>query len=91
MERQAGEAFDALQALAKAAGFDALLAPSGYTPAVIRGCVTDPKVQQPIAAMGDEAWQQRKISGTPAFVINDLAVDVHNWAALQPLVEDAVK
>lgn len=82
---------DALVALAKAAGFDAMLAPRGLTPVAMRTCLADPKTQQPIAAMSDEAWQQRKISGTPAFVINDVAIDVHNWAGLKPFVDDAVK
>lgn len=82
---------DAMLQAAQGAGLDTLLGERGYTPATIRACLADRAGLATVTAMASEAWQQRKIGGTPAFIINDVAIDVHDWAALQPFVADAVK
>ena len=82
---------DALIQSAQGAGLDTLLAARGYTPASIRACLSDKAAVAAVTAMASEAWEQRKIAGTPAFMINDVAIDVHDWPSLQPFVADAVK
>jgi protein-disulfide isomerase len=82
---------EALDAIARGIGLDTLLASRGFTPASVKACLADPASQRAVAAMAAEAWQQRQIAGTPAFIINDLAVDVHDWAGLAPLLADATK
>lgn len=80
---------DALAALADGAGLTALVASRGRTPAATRACLADPAAPKVVGAMADEAWQQRHISGTPAFFINGASVDARDWAALEPAVRAA--
>ncbi len=80
---------DALAAIAEGAGLTKLVAGRGRTPAATRACLTDPAAPKVVTAMADEAWQQRQITGTPAFFVNGAAVDAHDWATLEPAVRAA--
>lgn len=76
---------------ARAAGFDQVMRTRGMTPQRITACLSDTKAQSQVAAMADEAWNQRKISGTPAFLINGVAQErTASWASLEPKLKAAV-
>jgi protein-disulfide isomerase len=81
----------ALPTLARALGFDAILAKRGVTAAQLNACMVSKAAQQQIVAMTNDAFTVRKINGTPGFVINDnLAESTYDWAALEPKIKAAL-
>ncbi len=80
-----------LQTLVKVMGLDAILAKRGVTPAQLNACMVDKASQQQVLAMTNDAFNVRKISGTPGFVINnELAEKTYDWAALEPKLKAAM-
>lgn len=76
---------DSLKLIARGVGLDAILRQRGYSAAQIDACLTSKPEQERVAAMANEAWNVRKIKGTPFFLINGAPVDgVGNWAGLEP-------
>jgi protein-disulfide isomerase len=76
---------------ARAVGLDRLAAP-GLPPAKVAQCIASPAEQARLAKMRDEAWNQRRISGTPYFLINGQpATDTYGWADLEPKLRAALK
>jgi len=62
----------------------------GVPEAKARACLSDPKGYELIATRKDAADQQYNISGTPTFIVNgNVARDVNDWAALQPVLKAA--
>jgi protein-disulfide isomerase len=79
-------------AMARGAGLDSLFAARGMPAARIAACLSNVSEQKVLAGMAAEAWGERKISGTPAFLINDvLQPDVTNWETLEPRLRAALK
>lgn len=71
-----------LQMLAKGAGLPAVV---GLADAQASACLANAAGQKPVLAMTAEAWEQRKIPGTPYFLVNGKGVEnASNWAALEP-------
>lgn len=71
--------------LVHASGLDAMAKGFGLTEKQVDACVTGKAAQKPVLAMTNEAWSQRKIPGTPFFLVNGVGQDgVTTWAALQP-------
>jgi len=83
---------DSAKMLAQASGLSALMREQGFTDGQINACLADAKQQKLIGEMANQAWKVKKISGTPAFMINgrDLA-DTFTWAALEPQLRAAQK
>jgi protein-disulfide isomerase len=82
---------DALKASARGLGLDALAASRGIKAAQMDACLTDAKVQQMVGNMAKEAWQVRKIPGTPAFLINDRdAAGTSSWAGMESQLKTAL-
>ena len=79
---------EALAALASGSGLDALV---GLTLARAKACLADKAAQARVAAMTDEAWNQRKISGTPSFLLNDVAAGTVDWATLDARLREATR
>jgi protein-disulfide isomerase len=74
-----------LVTIADKTGLSALLAARGLPVATQRACLSDKKALALVTAMANEAWDVRKIGGTPAFLLNGKMVDgAHNWAGLRP-------
>ena len=78
----------ALVDTATAAGLPAL---AGIQPAAAAACIADPAGQAALSAMANEAWGQRKIPGTPAFLINGTLVDGASWDKIEPQLAAAVR
>ncbi len=65
-------------------GLTDLLAKRGLTPAAQQACLADKAQTQAVLALTQDAWQTRKISGTPYFVVNGQGLDAtHDWAGLR--------
>lgn len=74
----------AAKAYANGTGLLPIIARHGVTPARAEQCLSDKAEYARIEAMTREAWSERKIPGTPHFLINGAPVDAHNWATLAP-------
>ena len=67
-------------------GLDALAVRHGVPPARVRSCLADEAGASRVAAI-KEAAERQGVSGTPSFLVNGrLAPNVHDWAALEPLL-----
>lgn len=81
----------ALPVMARALGFDAILAKRGVTATQLNACMVSKAAQQQIVAMTNDAFTVRKITGTPGFLINNnLADSVSDWSALEPRIKAAL-
>ena len=80
-----------LKAMSRASGLTALMAKRGITPAALDACYASKVAQAPVLAMTNDAWDVRKIGGTPAFFIDGKRVDAHHWAEVEALLRIALK
>lgn len=81
------EANAALKALARGSGLTQLMAARGLAPAALDACLTSKAAQAPVLAMTNDAWNVRKISGTPAFFVNGEAVEGNSFEAIDPHIQ----
>jgi protein-disulfide isomerase len=64
----------------------------GATPAAIGKCLDDKGIQSTLEKTTNDAWNVRKIGGTPGFLINDtIQSGVYTWADLEPKIQAALK
>ncbi|USI72044.1 thioredoxin domain-containing protein [Sphingomonas morindae] len=83
---------DTLPQLAAASGLSAIAAAHGIPAARLDQCLADTKLRDRLAAAAGEAWNTRRIAGTPAFFLNDEQLDnVFGWAALEPQIRARVR
>lgn len=73
-------------------GIGALVAKHGVTAAALGGCQQNKPMQQALERSTNDAWNVRKIDGTPSFYLNDANLkDVYVWSQLEPLIQTALK
>ncbi len=81
----------ATKMVAQGVGLTAIMRGRGLSIAQINRCLSDKAAQAKIIAMTTDAWDMRKIPGTPAFFINDAVVDGTNtYAQLEPKLKASV-
>ncbi len=79
----------AMQRIVALLGLDAIAARHGVSPAVQRACLADQAGLTRLAEMQQAASRDFGVNSTPSFVVNGrLAANVHDWAALEPLLRD---
>ncbi len=77
---------------AKLGGLDGFVRARGIPEAKFKACLSDAKQRGQLEAIRKAAVEQYKVTGTPAFVLNDKPLEgVHSWADLEPLLKDAAK
>jgi len=77
---------------ARGAGLDLLFAERGMARARMAACLSNAAEQKLLTAMAQEAWGERKIGGTPAFLINGVMQEhVASWEALEPRLKAALQ
>ena len=82
----------ALIETAAGSGLEALARGWGMAPAKIRACLSNEAQQKLLSAQAQDAWETRKIPGTPAFFLNGTIVPkAASWAALKPPLDAALK
>ncbi len=82
----------AVRALVAGGGIGAVVAKHGVTPAVLGACLQSKPIDQALEHSTNDAWNVRKIDGTPSFLINGaIQKDVYGWAGLEPLIQAALK
>jgi protein-disulfide isomerase len=73
-------------------GIGAIVAKHGVTPALLGACQRNKPMQQALERSTNDAWNVRKIDGTPSFFLNDASLkDVYVWLQLEPLIQAALK
>ena len=75
-------------AIARGLGLNAVMQARGFTASQQNVCLVNKPNQDRIAAMTNEAWQVRKINGTPAFMVDGVML---SNAGTWPVVEGAIK
>lgn len=80
----AGSTSTQLADIAEGTGLTTLFEKRGLAPARQRACLADTKAIAALGAMARDAWEVRKIGGTPAFMLDGKMLDTHDWAGLQP-------
>lgn len=80
-----------LKAMSRASGLAMVMAKRGVPLAVLDACLVSKTTQAPVLAMTNEAWNVRKIKGTPAFFIDGKQVDAHSWNDVELLLRTALK
>ncbi|MFM9851915.1 MAG: thioredoxin domain-containing protein [Sphingomonadaceae bacterium] len=82
---------DSLKLIVQGTGLATIMKARGFTLAQINACLISKSDQQKISAMTNEAWNGRKIAGTPAFLINDtLSTEPGTWAAIDTQLKTAL-
>jgi protein-disulfide isomerase len=80
-----------MAAFAGGAGLDLIAKQHGVAPGALHRCFADTAIRANVTKTTAEAWDTRKIHGTPGFVVNGVQVDdVHGWTALEPLLQNAL-
>lgn len=82
---------NSLKFIAHGIGIDALMQTRGIAPAQLNACLIDKAAQQKVVAMTSEAWNERKINGTPTFLVNDSALEgAGHWSVVEPAIKAAL-
>jgi len=82
----------AIRAMVTGVGIEAIVARHGVTPAALGACLQSKPIDQALERSSNDAWNVRKIDGTPNFLINDVVQStVYGWAGLEPLIQAALK
>ncbi|UVO52783.1 DsbA family protein [Sphingomonas sp. SUN039] len=79
-----------MKALSRASGLTAIMAKRGVAPAALDACYASKVAQAPVLAMTNDAWNTRKIPGTPAFFLNGAAIETNTWGGIEPLLRTAL-
>ena len=88
----AAEGPQQMTALADAAGLSAIAATQKLSDAQLTACYGDKTILATLSRTADDAWNVRKIGGTPAFYLNGVKLDgVYGWTALEPRIQAALK
>ncbi len=89
---EGGDKAAEMRGLATGSGLEALVGQHGITPDAVSHCVGNQAIIAPLQASTRDAWEVRKISGTPAFFINDVYLtNIFTWAELEPKIQAALK
>jgi protein-disulfide isomerase len=81
---------EALKGVARGAGLVELMAKRGYTSAQLDACLIDKRNQDAVLAMTREAWETRKIPGTPTILVNGEATAAGTWELVEPRIRSAL-
>lgn len=73
-----------LAAIAASTGLSDLMVKRGLPLASQRACFANKATLSALAAMAKDAWEVKKIGGTPSFSVGGTMIDAHGWDDLRP-------
>jgi protein-disulfide isomerase len=79
-----------LKAMSRASGLTAVMAKRGIAPGTLDVCLATKATQAPVLAMTNDAWNVRKIGGTPAFFLGDRRIEAHDWPEVEAALRTAL-
>jgi protein-disulfide isomerase len=68
-------------------GLDTIAAQQGIASAKAKACLIDDAAATKLAEMRKVAIEQHQLQGTPTFLINGKKAAAHDWATLEPLLQ----
>ncbi len=81
-----------IAAMAETAGLDAYVRARGIPRAKFDACLADKGQMEKLTAMGTQATETYKLTGTPGFIINGKTQEgVFTWAGLEPKLQEALR
>ncbi|WP_293880084.1 thioredoxin domain-containing protein [Sphingomonas sp.] len=80
----------ALKGMAKGSGLNDFMVARGFTIAQVNACLVDKPSQNAVLALTKEAWNVRKIPGTPTFLINGQPAKTAEWSQIEAKLRVAV-
>lgn len=78
-----------LSGIAQGSGMTELMATRGVNAATANACLTNKAEQDIVLGMAKEAWEVRKLKGTPSFLINGKDTGPATWADIEPKLRGA--
>lgn len=81
---------DVLADMASGAGLIDFMVSRGVPAAAANACLTNKAEQDVVLAMAKEAWEVRKLQGTPSFLINGRNTGPAHWRDLEPKLRAAI-
>jgi hypothetical protein len=81
---------DVLTGMARGSGMTALMEARGVPAATANACLTSKPDQDAVLGMAKEAWEVRKLQGTPSFLINGRNTGPAHWHDLEPKLRAAI-
>ncbi len=81
---------DVLSGIARGSGMTALMAARGLNVATANACLTNKAEQSVVLGMAKEAWETRKLKGTPSFLINGKDSGPATWRDIEPKLRSAI-
>ena len=89
--RTAKDPVAGMKAISRASGLTTIMAKRGVTPTTLDACYASKAAQAPVIAMTNDAWNTRKIPGTPAFFLNGTALETNRWDGVEPALRVALQ
>ena len=92
VELSGATAAPAIAALTRASGLAEIAAKRGIAAPELQRCLADQAALGRLSAAAEQAWNETRIGGTPAFYLNGDKLDgVYGWAGLEPNLQAALK
>ncbi|QHL89954.1 thioredoxin domain-containing protein [Sphingomonas changnyeongensis] len=82
---EAASPVERIRMTARASGLTAIVARFGVSAERANACLADPAQQKTLIDQANEAWSERRIPGTPHFILNGTPVAANDWPGLAPL------
>lgn len=83
---EAASPVERIRMTAQASGLTALIARFGVPAERANACLADAAQQKLLIDQANEAWSERKIPGTPHFILNGAALPANDWPGIAPLL-----
>jgi protein-disulfide isomerase len=77
--------------MARGSGLIDFMATRGVPAATANACIANKAEQDIVLGMTKEAWQVRKLQGTPMFLINGVNAGFNDWASLERKIRAALQ
>jgi protein-disulfide isomerase len=81
---------DVLADIAAGSGLINFMTGRGVPAATVNACLTNKAEQDVVLGMTKEAWEVRKLKGTPTFLINGRDTGPADWATVEPKLKAAL-
>ena len=75
--------------LAREGGIDKWFIAKGLAPKAVSACLADPKAQDRLLAIRNDAVKNYDVQGTPSFIVNGKRIDGVTWEDLEPALKAA--
>ncbi len=79
-----------LAGISQGSGMTALMTARGVSAGTVNACLSNKAEQDVVLGMAKEAWETRKLKGTPSFLINGRDTGPATWGDIEPKLRGAI-